>query len=86
VWNVPPQMSPACFYQGQDVPAPYRYGLNQNISVQPSLFPTKRPQIIWPGGYKRPALLHGTPEEQRPKYSGNEPERPESFQVYKQHG
>jgi len=85
VWNMPPRLTPSCFYSdlSKDIPTDYRYEMeNQHFPMKPSLFPVKPVKIFAPGGYKLPAAIHGSPPQQKPKYSGNEPERPESAQVY----
>jgi len=81
VWGMPPRCSPMAYVDAslQDIPTAYRAMMNESyarfMGAQPSLFPVKpvKPHPLNPPG---------TPIHQKPKYSGNEPERRESPNQY----
>lgn len=84
-WNMPPRFAPAVFADARmnDIPENYRLSMldgQGNMIAAPSLFPVKPKRIT--KGKGTPAVRGGTPLHQLPKYAGNEPERPESTNVY----
>lgn len=82
-WNMPPRQSPMAFIDAfnRDIPQAYQYVMSgQELPAQPSLFPVKPTKLIRTSKFQNPAP--GKPGHQQPKYSGNQPERRESPNVY----
>lgn len=81
-WRMPPRGSPMAFIDpnNQDIPNDFRYAMeNIHLPDQVSLFPVKPAKPIQPGKFQNPMTRR--PVHQQPKYSGNQPERPESPNV-----
>ncbi len=84
-WNMPPRQSPMAFIDefNKDIPQPYQYVMTgPALPAQPSLFPVKPTKLIQASKFQNPAPRGGSKTHQLPKYSGNDPERPESPNNY----